>query len=489
MTITNLLKLSALGIMCLLPSACSVNPATGSAEIVTMSENSEIELGKEMHEKILASTPIYKDEKLQQYIEKLGREIALKSDRPDLTYHFTVIDEPNINAFAIPGGYIYVNRGLLAYLKTEAQLAAVIAHEIAHITARHSVRQDAARKGAGLLSIMTILTTGNAVLTDMSSLWSSAAVKGYGREMELEADQFGAVYLHRAGYAPSAMLDTLGVLKDQEKFMRYRAKEEGKKQRSYHGLFSSHPRNDLRLKAVIQEAGTLSKNDQALIREDEYRQITQGLVYGKNFDALANKKPKEKTENRYMHDKLGFTLVFPDKWKVENKRSAILGKPEDASANIELEVRVLKKPITPTEYIRKEMKIPLLKRSEDFKQYGLKVHTGLVSNPGKPDKRVATFFQGRKVYLFTGTVDQPQSGVDYDKMFMKSIRTFQPARPKRALPKSKKIHYVKANENTTFKQLAKITRLGRYTEQQLRLINGYYPRGEPKPGEWIKIIK
>ena len=212
MTISKLLKLSAVGIMCMLPSACSVNPATGSADIVTMSQSSEIELGREMHEKILATTPIYKDEKLQQYIERIGKEIALKSDRPELTYHFTVIDEQNINAFAIPGGYIYVNRGLLAYLKTEAQLAAVIAHEIAHITARHSVRQDAARKGAGFLSILTILTTGNAVLTDMSSLWSSAAVKGYGREMELEADQFGAVYMHRAGYDPNAMLDTLGCL-------------------------------------------------------------------------------------------------------------------------------------------------------------------------------------------------------------------------------------------------------------------------------------
>ena len=489
MQIRNLVKIGALSIMCILPSACSVNPATGNANIVTMSESSELELGKEMHEKILATTPIYKDEKLQQYIETLGRKIALKSDRPDLTYHFTIIDEPNINAFAIPGGYIYVNRGLLAYLKSEAQLAAVIAHEIAHITARHSVRQDAARKGASLLSIMTILTTGNAVLTDMSSLWSSAAVQGYGREMELEADQFGAVYLHRTGYSPEAMLDTLGVLKDQEKFMRYRAKEEGKKQRSYHGLFSSHPRNDLRLKAVIEEAGKLTKNDQAIVNQDLYRQVTEGLVYGKNYNAIVKAQKTEKTENRYLHDKLGFTLVFPDDWKIENKRQSILGQPDDASANIELEVRILKQPTTPTEYIRKEMNIPLLKRSEDFKQFGLKVHTGLVSNPGKPDKRVATFFQGRKVYLFTGTVEQPQAGIDYDAMFMKSIRTFQPARAQRALPKSKTIHYVKANEHTTFAQLAKQTRLGRYTEEQLRLINGYYPRGEPQPGEWIKIIK
>lgn len=488
MIVKRLLKLSALGILCMLPSACSVNPATGSVDTVLMSESRENEIGKEMYDKFMKTMPIYQDEKLHKYVEELGKRIAKTSDRPELNYTFTIIDSPDINAFATPGGYIYVNRGLLAYLNSEAELAAVLAHEIAHVTARHSVRQDAAQTGHSALSILTILTTGNAVLADMSSLWGTAAVKGYGREMELEADKFGARYLYRSGYSPNAMLETIGVLKDQEKFNRYRTKQEGKKQRSYHGLFASHPRNDLRLRTVIEEAGNLPTDaDTAAAHVDRYRQITEGLVFGVNYQA--QKKKEKPKENRYLHEKLGFTLVFPDDWKVENKRSAIVGAPDDKSANIELGVRVLKKPTTPTEYIRSELKIPLLKRSEDFAQFGYKVHTGLVTNPGKPDKRVATFFQGRKVYLFTGTVDQPQDGVDYDKLFMKSIRTFQPARPQRATPKPKTIHYVKANENTTFARLAKTVRLGRYTEQRLRLINGYYPRGEPKPGEWIKIIK
>ena len=181
-------------------NSCAVNPATGSADIVTMSESRELELGREMHQKILATTPIYKDKKLQQYVEQLGQKIVAVSDRPELTYHFTVIDKPDINAFAIPGGYIYINRGLLAYLNSEAQLAAVLAHEIAHVTARHSVRKESAMKGSNLLGIATILATGNYILTDMSQLWSSAAVQGYGREMELEADQYGAVYMHRSGF-------------------------------------------------------------------------------------------------------------------------------------------------------------------------------------------------------------------------------------------------------------------------------------------------
>ncbi len=488
MNTNKLLTSAVLTALCLLPTGCSINPASGTPDVVLMSEDREMTLGKEMHEKILANTPIYKDEKLQAYIEGIGRKIAMNSDRPDLTYHFTIIDQPEINAFAAPGGYIYVNRGLLAYLNSEAQLAAVLSHEIGHITARHAVRQDSARAGASILSIFTILTTGSAVLADMSNLWSSVAVKGYGREMELEADKFGAGYLYRSGYSPQAMIETIGVLKDQEKFNRYRTKQEGKKQRSYHGVFATHPRNDIRLKTVVKEAGTLPKDQQDTDNADVYREHVEGLVYGINYQMTRKELPKD--ENRYIHDKLGFTLLFPDEWTIKNQRSSIIGAATDKSANIELEVRILKKPVRPTDYIRDEMKIPLLKRSENFSQYGFKAHTGLVATgDNRPDKRVAAFFQGRKVYLFTGTVDKPAKDVNYDEMFLRSIHSFRPALATKRLPKAKTIHYVKANEKTTFAQLARITRIGRYAEQQLRLINGYYPRGEPKPGEWIKIIK
>jgi predicted Zn-dependent protease len=476
------------GLACLLPMGCSVNPASGTPDVVMMSESSEMKIGREMHEKIMANTPIYKDKKLNEYVNSIGQKIAALGDRPDLKYTFTIIDEPDINAFAAPAGYIYINRGLLAYLNSEAQLAAVLAHEIGHITGRHAVRQDSAQKGANVLSVMTILTTGSAVLTDMSSLWSSAAVKGYGREMELEADRYGARYLYKSGYSPQAMVETIGILKDQQKFNRYRIKEEGKKQRSYHGLFSTHPRNDIRLKTVVKEAGTLPKDQGDTANTEAYRKQVEGMVYGVNYQMTMKKKQSK--DNRYTHDKLGFTLLFPDEWKVENERSQIVGLPKDKSARISLEVRKLKRPIAPTEYIRKEMKIPLLKRSENFKQYGLVGHTGLVdSGTGQPDKRVAVFFQGRRVYLFTGSVSKAQKNVDYDEMFLRSLHSFRPALARGKLPKAKTIHYVKANENTTFAQLARITRIGGYAEQQLRLINGYYPRGEPKPGEWIKIIQ
>ena len=120
--------LTLLGVALVL-SSCAVNPATGQANIVTMSEKRELEIGAEEHAKVMSSMPLVEDESLTAYINEVGQRLAAVSDRPDLTYTFTVIDSPEINAFALPGGYVYVNRGLLAYLNSEAELAAVIGHD------------------------------------------------------------------------------------------------------------------------------------------------------------------------------------------------------------------------------------------------------------------------------------------------------------------------------------------------------------------------
>jgi len=467
---------------------CSINPATGTPDIVLMSESSEIEMGKEMHEKLIKSMPIYQDEKLTEYVNSIGQKIVKNSHRSDIKYHFTIIDAPDINAFALPGGYIYINRGLLSYLDSEAQLAAVLAHEVGHVTARHVVRQDSARKGASVLSVLSVFTTGSAAIGDVTNLWGTAAVKGYGREMELEADGLGAEYLFNTGYDPHAMVETIGVLKDQEKFARYRAKEEGKKSKSYHGVFSTHPRNDIRLKEVISKAGTLPSGTNKKVNEQIYREKTEGMIYGVNYSALQKKQPIEK--NRYVHEKLGFSLLFPVEWQVTNTRKAIISEPKSKSAQIQLLVSKRLKGVSPGEHLRNQTKVLMLKRSEDFKQNGLIGHTGIIAGTaGNNDQRVATIFQGGRAFTLITTVNKPDPKIDYDSLFLKSIHSFKPHRVQNTNKKSKVIHYVKANDQTKFSLLAKQLKIGLYGEQQLRLINGQYPRGEPLPGQWIKIIK
>lgn len=489
MPVTRSLLCAGLVLAALLSSSCAINPATGTPNLVLMSEKEEIRIGKEMHEKILEGTPIYKDEKLQAYIDEIGQRVAAASDRPELTYYFTIIDSPDINAFALPGGYIYINRGLIGYLNTEAQLAAVLAHEVGHVTARHAVRQRTAAAGAGALSVLSVLATRSTVVGDVTNLWSTAAVRGYGREMELEADGFGAQYLFNSGYDPNAMAEVIGVLKDQEKYARRLARAKGKEIQTYHGVFSTHPRNDKRLKEVIAKAGTLPENSKAVTNEETFREKINGLVYGTNYMPAAE-KPEE--PNRFTHNRLGFTLLFPEAWQVENTRSAIVAAPEDKSAELRLGVARLREQVRPDQYIRKNMGIALLTKSEPFTQAGMIGHMGIrpADDQQAHPSRIAVLFRGSRVYTFEGRVQAPQEGVDYDTLFIDSIRTFRPARRARSAPNtSKKIEYVRANQQTTYAALARYTGLGEYGEQQLRLLNGHYPLGEPQPGDWIKIVR
>jgi predicted Zn-dependent protease len=478
-----LLCVAALLFLC----GCSINPATGTPDLVLMSQSVEIAKGKEMHEKLLKTMPIYDNQALSDYVNKIGQRVAKHSHRPEISYHFTIVDSPDINAFALPGGYIYINRGLLAYLNSEAQLAAVLAHEVGHVTARHVVRQDAARKGVGALSLIAVFTTGNAVVSDLSQMWGTAAVKGYGREMELEADGFGAEYLFNSGYDPHAMVESISVLKDHEKFSRYRAKQEGRKVRSYHGVFASHPRNDLRLKEVIAKAGSLPDNQLNAANESEYRQHTEGMVFGINY---AIKLPPKNNEGRYIHSKLGFSLLFPAQWQIKKTRQAIIAQPEKKSAEIKLTIAKIKANISPGDYLRGVSKSAILTRSEKISQFGMPGHTGIIlDEQGKFSKRVAVLYQGNRAYLIEGAVHESKKSIDYDPLFMKTIRSFRPERRQPKAGKSKTIHYVKANDKTNIEDLARHIKLGRYTAQELRLINNLYPRKEPKPGDWIKIVR
>lgn len=473
-------------------SGCATNPATGEADFVFMSESREVEIGREMHEKLMASEAVYEDEELQAYINEIGQKLAKNADRPELSYTFTIIDSPDINAFALPGGYIYVNRGLIGYLQSEAQLAAVLAHEIGHVTARHGVRRDSAQKGAGIgtgiLSVLSVLTTGTNVVGDVANLYASAAVMGYGREMELEADKFGAQYLYNSSYDPQAMVEVIAVLKDHERFMRIKAQDRGQKRQTYHGVFSSHPRNDQRLREIVCEAGKLAQDSEHSSNLVTFRQKTEGLVFGQNY----GRKPAQPSDpRRYVHQKLGFTLLFPEGWEAENQRRAIVATAADDSAQLTIRIDRLQSNIGPSEYIRKELGIGLLTKSEPFSQFGLIGHTGVkpAQGDGYPE-RIAVIYQANRIYIFNGSIAQSDDETDYDALFMESIRSFQPIRVANAgNQESRTIHYVRANDRTTFAALGQLSGIPRYAEEELRLLNNYYPSGEPKPGEWIKIVK
>ena len=463
-------------ILALMLAGCASNP-TGGTNFVLMSENRELEVGQEEHQKLIESTPIYRDAKLQAYVEKIGKKMAAVSHRPDLEYHFTIIDSPEINAFALPGGYVYVNRGLLTFLTTEAQLAAVIGHEIGHITARHAVRQQtAARTGnivATTVSIASQVVTGTSVLGETASLFGGALISGYGRDMELEVDALGAEYLIRAGYDSNAMVDVIGVLKNHEDFM----KKTSNRGIAYHGLFATHPRNDTRLQQAVEQAAQVGEVAQADVDPAEFRSETTGMIIGPSLQNLTGGQAR----NRYYQQLLNYTLVFPNEWAYTETTTTVTASAPDNKGEIRVEAQRLQTLKEPRLFIREDLKIPDLQQSEPLNQFGLPGFTGLRPDTGE---RIAVLYYGQRAFVLTAkTSDEANNGA-----ILESIRSFRPiSSGEQIYANPLQVQWVLVNGPVTYSQLARQSRIPQFPEDTLRLMNGDYPAGEPQVGEWIKI--
>ena len=467
----------------LLNAGCASNPATGNVDFVSMSESREISIGREEHEKLMEAGAAYKDEELQAYVDRIGQRLVKTSDRPDLEYTFTVIDDQNINAFALPGGFVYINRGLMVYLDNEEELAAVLSHEIGHVTARHSVRQQSAAATNESLAKVVGVFTQNADLYQASRMYGTEVVRGYGREMELEADGFGAEYLHNAGYDPNSMLDVIGVLKDQETYQRARAKETGRAYQSYHGLYSTHPRNDKRLQAVIRAASELEPKDPEPVDASEFLKYTDGMTYGDSVE------PAQREDNRFYHNKLGFTFEVPEDWTANRGARAIVTSADDGSGKISLTLARYNKSIPANRFLVDQLRVPRLFQAEPLEQEGLQGYTGVApAESSGARRRVAMYHRGTVAYMFEGEVNNDRDFTELDATFVELIKSFRPMKPTEREPGNRQyLTWVQAQPGDTFATLAQGVKIPD-AENQLRLMNGYYPRGEPRAGDWIKTV-
>lgn len=476
------------GVLVQLLTACAVNPATGSANLVLMSENREKEIGKEEHEKVLASMPLFNDEELLAYVRKVGNKVAKVSHRPNLEYTFTIIDSPEINAFALPGGYVYVNRGLLTFMNSEADLAAVLAHEIGHITARHSVQQQArgtlAKTAAQVGGFVSAVATGSGYvgsqISDVASIWAQTGLSGFGREHELEADSLGAEYIREAGYDPTAMINVVTVLKNQEDFNKQVNNGGG----GYHGLFATHPRNDTRLQEAIASVAELAGSEVTETDNTEFRENINGLIVG-----ASQASQTQDARNRYYQSLLGYTLVFPEDWEVsETTTTASASAP--GVGNIRIEAQRLQANTAPRVFIRDNMGIDNLQKSEALEQYRLIGHTGSVLLDNGNTERVAVIYLGPRAFTFRAEILDNSSIEEIDDMLLDTIRTFRSIQRGEVVAGSEpKLKYVQASEFFDFAIVAQSSKIANYPEETLRLLNGYYPTGNPEEGEWIKLIE
>jgi len=453
-----------------------------------MTEKKEKEIGKEEHAKVLSSMPLYIDPKLQAYVEKVGNKVASVSDRPDLEYTFTIIDSPEINAFALPGGYVYVNRGLLTFMNSEADLAAVLGHEIGHITARHGVQQQArgalARTAAQVGGLVTAVATGSGYvgsqISQVASIWAQTGLSGYGREDELEADSLGAEYIRSAGYDATAMINVVTVLKNQEDFSRQINNGAG----GYHGLFASHPRNDTRLQEAIASVASLGEGSITEIDNTEFRESIDGLILG-----ASNASQTAETRNRYYQKLLRYTVVFPDDWEITETTTTVTAV-QPGVGDMRIETQRLQENISPREFIRDSLGITALQKSESLEQYRLIGHTGLAQAANGNMERIAVIYYGPRAYVFRGQISDSSTLDETDAMLLSSVRTFRAIQQGEVVTGTEaRLKYVQASEFFDFSVVAKESRIANYPEETLRLLNGYYPAGKPKAGEWVKLVE
>jgi predicted Zn-dependent protease len=297
----------------LFAAGCAANPATGGSMLSIVSEGQEIQMGREYRREVAAQQGIYADSSLNAYVDSVGQVLAAVAERPDLPWSFQVVDDPVVNAFALPGGPVYLARGILAHFNSEAEMASVLGHEIGHITARHIVeamsRQQLAQLGliAGMVALPDLAPYAQELTGAMQVLFLK-----FGRDDESQSDQLGYRYMTRAGYDPEAAVAMFQILERQKQ-------ESG---RAIPEWTSTHPDPGNRIEAARQRAATDTLED-GIVRREEYLRRIDGLVWGND--------PREGyfLEQRFVHPELAFEITLPQGWRTANTKQAVLaGSPE-----------------------------------------------------------------------------------------------------------------------------------------------------------------
>lgn len=308
---------------------CSRNPVTGRRQIVLVSEAQEIALGAQAHVAAQSEYGFLDQPAVQTYVQQVGKKLAAVSHRPNLDWHYTAVDSPVINAFAIPGGYVYFTRGILAYINNEAELAGVMGHEIGHVTARHSVsqmtRSEAAQIGLGTASILspTVGTFGDAAGGALG-VWFLK----FSRDDERQADQLGVEYAAKSGYDPREVSNFFDVL---------RRLSETSERQSIPAWLATHPDPGQRVTATRAAAQQWISQlnltpQQMVVNRDSHLRNIDGIVFGDN--------PREgfTEEGRFYHPDLQFQINFPPGWQVENTRTAVHVIAPNNAAQMQLRV-------------------------------------------------------------------------------------------------------------------------------------------------------
>lgn len=458
-------------------AGCAQNPVSGQQDFVMMSEAQEVSFGRDADADVRKQYGVYKSNTLQEYVNSVGQQIAKNSHRPNLQYHFTVLDTPEVNAFALPGGYVYITRGILAYLNSEAELAAVLSHEIGHVTARHGVRQASAAQATGIGMAIASIFAPQINSSNLGQTLAGALLSGYGRDHELEADRLGAEYMARTEYDPHAMIEVISTLKNQELLDAEIARQEGREPRRYHGLFATHPDNDTRLQQVVGESSHLTVANPKEGYAQFLRQI-DGLTFNESGDQGVVRN------NKFMHTDLGLALTFPQSWRVQNLPDKLLAVSQQGDAVIQLKMDEQSSG-TPTGYARRLVGFGSDSRIEELDINGLPAALATM-----PAAMAGVIYLNQNAYIIQCGAKSRAAFAAHRNDMLDTIHSFHAlSETERRQAKPLAIRLITARAGDTYTNLAQHSPLGRAAENYLRLINGNYPQGEPALGQYVKIVE
>ncbi len=472
-----------------LAAACATNPVTGDREISLMTEGRELSIGRDADEQIREQMGVYDSPALQAYVEDLGHRLAALSHRPNLPWHFAIVDSPAVNAFALPGGYIYLTRGILAYLGDEAELAGVLGHEIGHVTARHSVQAYSRAAGAQIgLVLGQILVPPMRANPYGAPGWVDAAASGlgvlflrFGRDDELQADRLGAEYAAAGGWHPegvAGMLATLGRI------------GEASDRRGVPNWLSTHPEPASRVVEVEPiVAALLRAGDPGALRVDRagYLDRIVGLRFGDNpEDGIAR-------ANEFLHPELRFGLQFPAGWEIRNSAAVVAARPAGQDAYMVLRLVEDAGDADLRALAEREMgREGLVAPGSHTTINGLDAYLGSyqrdVDDVGRVHARIAYIRHARRVYVLAAVVPV-REWARVERDVDRSIRSFRPLTAEEAdgiVPNEIALHV--AGPGDTWERIARVAGAGTVEAATLAVMNGYAADDPPPPGKRLKIV-
>ncbi len=464
-------------------AACATNPVSGSSEFTLMSEAQEIKLGQQLDAEVRREMGLYDDAELQRYVEQVGQRLAAQSHRPHLPWHFAIVDQPAVNAFALPGGYIYLTRGILPFLDSEAELAGVLGHEIGHVTARHAARQYTKQTATSVgLAVLSIFVPQARPYQDLASTAFGLLFLKHSRDDEEQADRLGAEYTVKGGWDPAGVAGVLTTLA--------RLDEAVSSRRGVPGWLSTHPAPGDRLakiQPVVEQTRAATGGQPGRVERETYLRRIDGLVFGDRPDEGVLRG------DTFWHAALRFRLDFPPGWGVTNSPEQVVA--QQPGREVYLVLQLVERPRGGLE----DVALDSMRRA-GFRLVsgalaevsGLRAfvgtYRGRMRGVGDARARAAHIAYDRNVFLLVGLAPAPDfARVEAD--FLQSIRSFRPlSREEAAGIRPNRLAFYVVRPGDTWQSIAARAGEGNVKASTLAIMNHSPVHEQPRPGDRIKIV-